>query len=350
MSPLSEQPGVATATRSGTRIAVTVAALFLLGLAAYGFGFSLSQPQLVNHPFVPVGNGSNAPSIIAAICNDAPSATGGGGRCYPGCTKDADCANTSSWTVCSTFAVSVCNGSATCIAQICGPQSSVCFQGFCTRPNLALTKTQCAAPSAPVPTTATTTTTAPPLPGAWIGLCPTTTPAAGAPIANCTQTDVTLCRGGNGTPTTGGNVNRNTNTNTNTPTTSVTCLFQPGRCNQGCTKDSDCPAPVTATCIAQAKAQCTNAAGVLDQNCNSQAIAICMRPDKCTIPTGSTVGHCGQATTATTVVQCPPPTTPTSVTSGIVGAPVGTTIWTGFCSNNPTWECRTTTDCLPMGS
>ncbi len=333
MSPMPEQPGVVTATRSGTRIAVTVAALLLLGLAAYGFGFSLSQPKLVNRTFVPVGNGSNAPSIVAAICNDAPSTTGGGGRCYPGCTKDADCASASSWTVCSTFAAPVCNGSATCIAQICGPQSPVCFQGFCTRPDLALTKTQCATPSASAPTGATVTT-APPLPGSWIGLCPTTTSAVGAPIANCTQTDVTLCRGGGGTATTRGN--SNANTNANTPTQPVTCLFQPGRCSQVCIKDSECPARSPETCTAQAKAQCTNAAGVLDPVCNTQALGACNRPSVCVTPTGEPLGRCSESLAATTAEACAAQPTSTS--------------WTGFCSNNPTWQCQTMTDCLPTGS
>jgi hypothetical protein len=302
-------------THSWKRLAVAIVLLLVLGLAAYGFGFSVSQPRLRGQTFVPVRNGGTAPSVVAAVCNIAPSTNGGGGRCYQGCSTDTDCAAASSGEACTAFAATLCNGSATCIAQLCGPATPLCFQGFCTRPQFRLRQDECVRPTA----------TSTPVAGKWIGLCPAKEPSSAALLANCTEQDVSLCnvRGGSAS-----DVDAST-----TETAPATCLFQPGHCFQSCDKDADCPAPTAANCTAQAKAQCSQPAGVLDQNCNAQAFTLCMRPSACTR------GRCSLAIPATSAAEC------TSVPPSIRG-----TFWTGFCSNNPTTECLAAADCSSAGS
>jgi hypothetical protein len=305
----------AAPTHSWKRLGITVVVLLVLGIAAYGFGFSVSQQRLPSQTFVPVRNGSTAPSVVAAVCNIAPSADGGGGRCYQGCSTDTDCAAVSSAEACVAFAATLCNGSATCIAQLCGPATPLCFQGFCTRPQFRLTQDECVHPTA----------TSTPVAGKWIGLCPGKEPSPAASLVNCTEQDVSLCnvRGESAT-----DVNANT-----TETAPATCLFQPGHCFQSCDTDTDCPAPTAANCTAQAKAQCSHPTVVLDQNCNVQAFALCMRPSVCAH------GRCSLAIPATSAAEC------TASTSSSYG-----TSWTGFCSNNPTTECLTAADCSSAGS
>lgn len=142
---------VTTKTQTGTKVAVAVGALLLLGLAAYGFGFAFNrsnrlitpvrQPAQVSQP------GTVQTAIPVSVCNLTPTGSGGGGRCYPACKTDADCAQTgyvSSIDECKTKAVALCGGSSDCVKLVCGDELKVsCVQGFCSRPNLTLSRAEC---------------------------------------------------------------------------------------------------------------------------------------------------------------------------------------------------------------
>lgn len=145
-----------TSTGTRTRVAAVVAGVLLLGLGAYGFGFMFGANK--NQPInarqqanlAPSDQGGNLPIVAVQQCNVLPTTNGGGGRCYPGCDKDADCADTSaigyvaSWQACQTTAAAICGNTANCIAQICGPQTPVCTtKKTCSRPQFSLTEAQC---------------------------------------------------------------------------------------------------------------------------------------------------------------------------------------------------------------
>ncbi|OGL74468.1 hypothetical protein A3D73_01885 [Candidatus Uhrbacteria bacterium RIFCSPHIGHO2_02_FULL_60_44] len=101
------------------------------------------------------------------------------GRCYPGCTANADCATakTSSYSNCKARATPLCENFPgivgipvdKCVESFCGPDSATCDQQthLCTRPSFVVTAAQC--PTATPP--ATSVPSAQPYPSKFVGNC-----------------------------------------------------------------------------------------------------------------------------------------------------------------------------------
>jgi|GEM_PF-6356061 len=160
MANLPER-GVATKTKTTATVAVTVGALLLLGLAAYGFGFMIAGPNkgtsltggVQTPPAKTTGGVQSGETYTASpsICNQDETSKGGAGRCYPTCREKGDCLKAgyvSEFADCAAKSIAICGDSKECVRLVCGIETPDCVQGFCTRPNLALTRSQCPA-SAP---------------------------------------------------------------------------------------------------------------------------------------------------------------------------------------------------------